>query len=172
MAEPLEETYFKWLCAKVRKNSGSHHYNLFRILHNTEFTWVVSMDRNRAADGRELREYYCTAAYVRKDRIWFGEPCSVLEMLIAFADRASYQTDMPLRDWFWQFMINLKLDGYSGVSRSDEPYIEEILYIFLARQYDECGDGGLFPLRKPCKRDQRRRELWYQLFDYLDDQGI
>lgn len=172
MAEPVEERYFNWLCAKVRMNSGSTHFNLFRILHNTEFTWRIALDGNRAEDGIELREVYCNAVNAYPPEAWFHEPCSVLEMLIAFAGRASSQSGPSRKEWFWQFMTNLRLEGYGRVQRSDEPRIDDILIVFMDREYDECGDGGLFPLRKPAKRDQRRVELWYQLFDYLDDQGI
>lgn len=172
MTEPLEERYFNWLCAKVRKNSGSSHFALFRILHDTEFTWRIALDGNRAEDGIELREIFCTATDTTPKQRWLDEPCSVLEMLIAFADRASYQTGQPRREWFWQFLINLRLEDYSRVQRSDEPDIDHILIVFMDRRYDECGDGGLFPLRKPAKRDQRRVELWYQMYDYFTDQGI
>lgn len=170
MEEPLEETYFNWLCAKVRQNPAPDYLGLFRILHSTEFYWVVMMDQNRAADGRELREYFCSSAYISVDERWFREPCSVFEMLIAFADRAEFQTDRPQKEWFWEFITNLHLEDFRRVSRRDEQLIQSILDQFMSRNYDYSGDGGLFPLRNP-ERDQTRVEIWYQFCDYMKDQG-
>ena len=168
MEEPVEELYFNWLCAKVRENSGPNHLSLFAILHGTEFVWDSSVagDRNRAADGKELRAFFFTAAYIKRDQNMMRQPCSIFEMLIAFADRANFQTDKPVKDWFWEFMTNLRLDEFRRVTGSDEDKIHDILYNFVWRQYDSNGDGGLFPLRRP-QEDQRKVELWYQLFQYL-----
>ena len=168
MTEPLEEQYFNWLCAKVRENSGPNHISLFRIMHMTEFPWTVEGDRNRAADGRELRIYFCNEAFLKRDQSWLHEPCTIFEMLIALADKANFQTDIPAQDWFWNFMNNLNLDGFRRVTGNDEARIHEILHTFVWRLYDEYGNGGIFPLRRP-RNDQRKVELWYQLFEYLDE---
>jgi len=172
MDEPLDETYFNWLCAKVERNPAPDYVDLFRVLHATPFTWIIDLDRNREADGRELRQIFTTEMRIRKDLVWFREPCSVFEMLIAFADRAWFQTDdISQVQWFWQFLINLNLDQYHRVVGSDLGHIEETLRIFVDRRYNEHGEGGLFPLRNP-KHDQRKVELWYQFFEYLDEQGL
>ncbi len=171
MEEPIEETYFNWLCAKVRENSGPNHISLFQIMHETDFTWTEFGDSHREADGRELRSYFCTAAYIKKDQRWFNEPCSIFEMMIAFAAHAEFTTEMPLKNWFWQFMINLHLEDFRRVTGSDESRIRDILHVFVWRLYDENGDGGMFPLRRPQK-DQRKVEIWYQFAEYLEDQGI
>lgn len=171
MDEPLEESYFNWLCAKVRQNPAPDYLSLFRILHTTEFTWVVMLDRNRAADGRELREYYCTEAYIKRIPSWFQEPCSIFEMLIALCGHLQFQTDRPVKDWFWELITNLHLEDFRRVSKSDESIIDDILYTFVWREYEYSGEGGIFPLRNP-RRDQRKVEIWYQFFDYLTDQGF
>jgi len=171
MDEPLEEAYFTWLCAKVRENNTANHITLFQILHETPFTSTDPGDRNREADGRELRVYFCNAAFVKRDQRWFAQPCSIFEMLIAFADRANFQTGISVRDWFWEFMTNLHLEDFRRVTGSDESRIHDILYTFVWRLYDENGDGGLFPLRRP-QHDQRKVELWYQLSEYIDEKGI
>lgn len=171
MGEPIENLYFNWLCAKVLTPGNRNYYDLLYILHTTEFVWVILGDKNRAEDGCELREDFLREARLGKDPHWFDEPVSVFEVLIAFAKRASFQTDIPVRDWFWAFMNNLGLDEFRRVTDSDIPVIEEILHVFIWRTYDQNGNGGLFPMRRP-KRDQREVEIWYQFCEYIEDQGL
>lgn len=172
MNEPLDEIYFNWLCAKVRQNPAPDYLGLLRVLHSTEFVWVEPLDENRAEDGKELREYFCNSMGIDGSIEWLDdEPCSLLEFFIAFSDRAEFQTDRPLKEWFWEFMTNLNLEDFRRVSRSDESRIRDILDTFVWRLYDYNGDGGIFPLRRP-RQDQRKVEIWYQFFDYLEDQGL
>jgi hypothetical protein len=95
----------------------------------------------------------------------------VFEILIAFADKASFQINMSLKEWFWQFITNLKLEDFSRASYSDRETIHDILNRFVMREYEPNGDGGLFPLRRP-HNDQRRVEIWYQFCEYVDDNGL
>lgn len=168
MDEPIEETYFNWLCAKVLSVQVPIYWHLMRILHNTEFVWVVSRDRNRAEEGLELREDFLRELYLDPEEDWANEPCSVLEMLIGFAKRAAFQTERTAKSWFWEFMTNLGLDEYRQVSNADVPIIEDILYTFIWRTYDDNGHGGMFPMRWP-KRNQAGVEIWYQFCEYLDE---
>ena len=171
MDEPLEEAYFGWLCAKVLTTRPPVYDDLLRILYCTEFVYVHPMDRNRAEDGMEQRRYFLQAAFTKGTDEFLNYPCSVLEMLVAFAERACFQTDQSTIHWFWIFMNNLNLDEYRRVSNADKPVIEEILNVFMWRLYDPYGRGGLFPMRR-THNDQRKVELWYQFFEYLDDQGL
>lgn len=170
MSEPIEEEYLNWLCAKVRKTRSPMYDDLFVILHKTEFVWTVHGDRNRAEDGCELRLDFLRESGWNNDQAWFNQPCSVLEILVALAKRACFQTDRPTTEWFWEFISNLYLDDFRRVSRNDVPLIEEILHNFVWRTYDPSGHGGIFPMRWP-KQDQRKVELWYQFFEYLDEKG-
>lgn len=171
MPEPIDHEYFNWLCAKVRKTRAHIYIDLLRILDTTEFIWVIPEDKNRAEDGIELRLGFLQESGVHYDGPWMSQPCSVLEMLLAFANRASFQTDIPVRDWFWELMDNLDLGEYRQVSRVDEIHIREKLHMFIWRTYDPSGYGGLFPMRWP-KSDQRKVEIWYQFFEYLEDRGL
>ncbi len=172
MSEPIEENYFDWLRAKVSSSIHSqNHYDLLHILYRTEFVWFVPGDRNRAEDGKELRQHFLSETGWENDPYWFNEPCSVFEVFISFAKRASFQTDDPVSDWFWIFMTNLHLDEYYRVSKPDALVIDEILYAFVWRTYDENGYGGIFPMRCP-ENDQRKVEIWYQFCEYVDDQGL
>lgn len=171
MEEPIEEAYFRWLCAKVMAINVSNYHALTQILYSTEFIWIISGDRNRAQDGIELREEFIKETKINNEAAWFHMPCSLLEMFIAFSRRAAFQTDTPSREWFWEFLANLKLNEYRRVNLSDVSIIEDILDTFLWRTYDATGYGGMFPMRNP-DNDQRKVEIWYQFCEYLDDRGL
>jgi hypothetical protein len=173
MNEPLENLYFNWLCAKVimtdKSTPSLTHYKLLRMLHNTEFTWLLSGDDNRAEDGKELRSEFLIAADIPDNVEWRTIPgCSMLEMFIAFARRAQFQTEIPAREWFWEFMNNIGLDGADDGSDITEGEIEDILDVVVWRTYLANGYGGIFPIDDPT-HDQRKVELWYQFYEYLED---
>lgn len=169
MPEPIENAYFNWLCAKVLGLGDRNYIDLLRILHTTEFVWVLSGDRDRAADGLELRAEFTNASRSSPDPLLFDVGCSIFEMLFAFAKRAEFQTDIKASTWFWIFINNLELNEYRRITRHDVPNIESILYSFIWREYDDNGRGGLFPLTYP-RHDQRTVEIWYQFYEYLDEQ--
>lgn len=171
MTEPIEEAYFNWLCAKVKDRHDSNYVTLLEILYKTEFTWIIPGDRNRLADGIELRTYFLNESGLEKDPVWFEELCSVFEVLIAFAMRAAFQIDNGISDCFWMFIENLNLIDYRYVDESDLPVIQEILYNFIWRTYDENGYGGLFPLDNADK-DQRNVEIWYQFCAWVDEKAL
>lgn len=178
MGEPLEEAYFNWLCAKV----VDHFYTvnevptlsyskLLRTLHNNEFVWMLSGDDNRAEDGKDLRGEFLIECDIPDNPEWRTIPgCSVLEMLIAFSRRAEYQNDQPAREWFWEFISNLGFLECTDDSVITSQDIEEHLELFIWRNYNIDGSGGLFPMQHSY-RDQRAVEIWYQLCDYLVDQN-
>lgn len=171
MNEPIEEAYFNWLCAKVTSPYMTNHVDLLQILHRTEFVWFIPGDRNRKEDGLELREYFLNETGYEKDNSWFNELCSLLEVLIAFAQRAAFQIDFSVSKWFWKFMENLNLNEFRQVSNRDLQVIDEILHAFIWRMYDSNGYGGLFPLDEPDE-DQRQVEIWYQFCAWVDEKGF
>ena len=175
MNEPLENLYFNWLCAKVLNLKPIHEeetfWNLLRKLHKTEFVWTISGDDNRAEDGKELRREFIFQAEIPDNPEWrLVIGCSVLEMLIAFARRAEFQTDESAPLWFWEFLSNLGLDGFSDQKGMEEEYVDLVLEDFIWRTYSPDGEGGMFPIRNPSS-DQREVEIWYQFCEYLVDQG-
>jgi hypothetical protein len=174
MGEPLENLYFNWLCAKVIEPRKFHpsdtYWELLRKLHRTEFVWTLSGDDNRAEDGKELRREFILQADIPDDPEWrllIG--CSVLEMLIAFSRRAEFQTDMPAKEWFWEFLTNLGLGDFDDGSDLDPEEVDEVLEQLIWRTYDANGVGGLFPIKNP-EVNQKEIEIWHQFCDYLVDQ--
>lgn len=172
MSEPLDHQYFNWLCAKVMYDEPGRNHDLMRVLHQYEFVWQVPGDESRAEDGKDLRYQFAQAANLPVATGWDPLGCSVLEMLIAFADRCEFQTDQPVKYWFWVMLQNLGLDEYRLVRDADVPYIQQILYVFVWRLYDERGAGGLWPLNHPPAEDQRGVDIWYQFFAYLEDRNL
>lgn len=173
MNEPLENLYFNWLCTKVSQNGHTTPSNSFltllRMLHKTEFVWLLSGDDNRAADGKELRREFLILADIPDDPEWRSYGCSLLEMFIAFAQRAEFATDEPVHDWFWEFIENLRLKEFNDAADIFPQEIEDILEQLIWRTYKPNGSGGMFPLEDP-HTDQRELEIWYQFCDYLVDQ--
>lgn len=168
---PVEMGYLDWLYSKVALTSRStpttQHYNLMRMLHLTEFVWQISGDDNRAEDGRDLRREY--ELLTRAPDCIDDEECSVLEMFVALCFDIEFQTDIPAREWFWEFMENLGLAGFNDGAYPGDDVVREILDRFVWRQYSYNGQGGAFPIRKP-RHDQRKVEIWYQFWEYLKDQ--
>lgn len=175
MNEPLENLYFNWLYAKVsnpRHRTPSLTFDtLFKTLHNIEFVWLLSGDDNRAEDGKELRREFLIMGEIPDDIEWRTQiPCSVFEMLIAFSKTADKNTGIPFYEWFWEFLRNLNLSEANDASGVEPGEIMEVIEMFLWRNYERNGDGGLFPLREP-NRDQTEIEIWDQFCDYLVDQN-
>jgi hypothetical protein len=168
----LENLYFKWLCAKVNyvmsPTPSLTYWRLLRILHTTEFVWLLTGDDNRAADGVELRVEFLHEENISDQPEWLSLGCSILEMFIGFSRRAQFITEVPAKDWFWEFVENLGLLDVNDGSELDDEEIQKILGQFIWRTYDKKGSGGIFPLDKP-KEDQRGVEIWYQFCDYLVD---
>ncbi len=172
MNGPTEEVYFSWLCAQVLDPLNRYqHVGLLETLHNTEFVWLVPGDKNRADDGLELRLAFMTTTRLEPDASWETTGCSVFEMLIALAQRAEFQTDIPVRDWFWIFMKNLNLDQYRAISNTAIPEVIERLQTFVWRTYAPDGRGGLFPLQY-TQRDETQVELWFQFCEFVEEQKI
>jgi len=178
--EPIEDLYFNWLVSKVSKRRGrtpsTSYDSLLYAMHRTEFTSMLVGDDNRAADGKELRHTFLNTIRIpySEDELeaWLYLDCSVLEMLVAFADRAAFNTAVKSKDWFWIFIDNLGLSEISDSEYARMKYrIRPALNTFIRRNYNDLGHGGLFPLSE-SNNDQRSVEVWYQFCEYLIDQNI
>lgn len=164
------EDYYQWLIDLLGDEDLRLDYQkLLRKLFDTEFTWTVDFDRNRAQDGLYLREIFT------RDTTWpidFDKPCSVLEMMIALAMRCEdliYDPDVTdsVVETFKDMLYNLSLD-----LMDDSHYIESrvnyILKKFLNREYDSHGNGSIFCVGS-CVQDFRVMDLWWQANAFLDE---
>lgn len=162
--KPLEELYFEWLCGPLdRKWDISFDEDMLALMHRTPFKPLVQNDQNRALDGIGLREEFLYECPVNSSPWeiggWRSMPCSILEMLLALAERASYQTGVRKEDWFATFVHNLGLPAGPTKTR-------RVLKRLNERTYHADGGGGLFPLANPLE-DQREVEIWYQMAAYV-----
>ena len=167
--------YFNWLYDWVCGRRFSKHVSYRKLLmrlHDTEFTYLIERDENRAADGTELRYRYCTDQDMYDVPECLDGPCSVLEMIVALAIRCeeNIMDDPHLGDrtgqWIWNMITNLGLGSMTD-EHYDREYIDNVVDTFLNREYYPDGKGGLFRIRD-CHRDLREVEIWIQMCWYLD----
>jgi hypothetical protein len=175
----IQEEYFTWLYGIVcdyKQTDGISYIKLLRHLHDTDFTYLMERDGNRADDGIQLRYRFAISEGYRavSDQVLsdLDAPCSVLEMMIALAltceenimDDTSYGNRTG--QWFWSMIVSLGLGPFID-TRYDRRLVDAIISRFLNREYEPDGRGGLFTI-KHCKTDLRDMEIWGQLCWYLD----
>lgn len=177
----IQNDYFEWLLDIVKANDGHYedtYYLLLKKLHKMPFYDVLPNDDNRTHDGYALRLRYADENILnnREYDIFMEDGCSVLEMMIALAERIDgimYDLDgrNNVAQWFWEMIENLGLDcmtDYQYCDYGSDAYLEQVVLTFLDRRYKRDGRGGLFPLESPAS-DQRKVEIWYQMQAYLDE---
>ena len=167
--------YFEWLYQLVcgdRYSNAISYKKLLAYLHHTEFTYLLSKDKNRAADGVDLRYRFSKERYHGHVPSCLDGPCSILEMMVALAIRCeeTIMDDPKIGDrtsqWFWGMVTNMGL-GYMSDNRFDERAAKEIIDRFLNRDYSQNGRGGLFTVRN-CEYDLTNIEIWTQMLWFLD----
>ncbi|ASR83349.1 hypothetical protein SEA_MEDIUMFRY_54 [Arthrobacter phage MediumFry] len=170
----LDDLYLEWLYKKAvggtrDANPARSFWQLAKQLYSTRFEWVVPNDDNRAEDGKSLRDEFVAENDIHDiDPDWMDLDCSMLEMLIALAGRASWESSGEPGDWFWHFLRTMEIDQYSDLRYSThvKAEIAHIVERIIYRKYGRNGAGGLFPLRNAIK-DQRTAEIWEQMALYL-----
>ena len=174
----INEDYFEWLYEGMCGNRYSKNISyrkLLEHLHNTNFRYTISNDKNRASDGIDLRYSFALSQGCEDEpeliTDYLKGPCSVFEMMVALAKRCESVMDDPkigdrTGQWFWGMINNLGLGGMND-NRYDEQYVNDVIDTFLDREYKSNGKGGLFTIRN-CEYDLREVEIWYQLCWYLD----
>lgn len=171
------DLYYAWLVDLIDDGRGwSDDYS--RVLHelfHTIFTFTVHRDRNRAAEGTDLRYIYAEEIGADPD-FWtdfLPVECTVLEMMVALArkwdNELMFDVDNGhrLHEWFFIMLKNCGLDRYPN-RLYDEDSVHYIIERFLNRGYERDGRGGLFRT-KDQRIDMRETELWYQLNYFVSD---
>jgi len=175
MSEPLDELYFTWLYSQVATVEVRHpsrtYWQVLRVLYKKEFVWLIPNDDNRIEDGKDLRyEFIDDVGVPNVDDGWVNLGCSMLELFIGLSRRLSFEAEGEPEQWFWRLMENLDLEKYNDNMPLPESKVDNILDQVIWRTYSKTGRGGLFPLKKGSRKDQREVELWYQLSEYVLDQ--
>ena len=162
--------YLMWLCNRVGLDTKKYK-RLASALYRMPFEWPgsIPMDSNRAQDGVMLRYYYNQETGNTPPSDDLG--CSVLEMLVALAERMDSIIGEPgiiqYDVWFGIFMANLELyDETDEFFREGE--VKEVVSNMMHREIDYDGIGGLFPLARPYE-DQRDLSIWDQMSCYINE---
>jgi len=172
MFNELRNRYFKWLESFVAHidDLSPNEEDLLEELYATpyEYSSICPNDSNRKIDGYELRQRFIDECHETQEKLkWISGPCSVLEMLVALADRCEkdimYDPNYGDRtsEWFWTMLHNLGIQ-----SNSSEKDVAERLQRWMNREYGFNGYGGLFPL-EDAGEDQSKVEIWYQMNTYM-----
>lgn len=161
--------YFVWLCTKV---DACNHFGIMEKLHDTEFTWIergnLIRDENRADAGKNLRREFLDLKCIPNIYGDMNVPASVLEVLVALAVDADGKlagdgSGDGVPKYFHEMVSNLGVYDSPG----DVNYI---LDRWLNREFEWNGTGSPFPIRKGCKFDQRKVELWLQACGYFSQE--
>lgn len=172
--EDVKRKYFQWICSVVcdKRHPMYRYERLLYALHDREFTFMMDMDENRAADGIDLRNRFVHEFGCFHHRGFDTGPCSVLEMMVALSIRCEeHIMDDPeignrTGEWFWLMIDNLDLMSMDN-DNFNVAYVDEVIDIFLAREYHPNGRGGLFPAPS-FGYDMRTIDIWYQMMRYLN----
>lgn len=177
----MKQEYDNWvinLSTNWCSNYG-HYGRLMEFLHSIPFysTVQVPLDKNRGADGKDLRLRFVETTkdydYRHVYLYLYDYPPTMLEVMVALSIRCE---ENIMRDdnygdrsgeWFYGMLCSSGLDIYSD-EFFDKDEVAEIVNRILERKYSKNGKGGLFTLSNPPK-DLRKVEIWYQLLWYLDE---
>lgn len=174
----IVQSYYDWICsiAILDEYDRQNYSLLLNSLWNSEFVYILPMDKNRESDGLNMRYHYgrlhgidCESI----DHIFETRPCSMLEMMVALAIRAEDQIMQDSKAgnrtsyWFMEMLINSYLYSLTN-DNFDQRYYDICLDIILNRRYEPNGDGGLFKVDEP-KQDMRATDIWFQCMWYLDE---
>lgn len=157
--------YFEWLAQHVNPDEDP---TILHELFDRDFYWSIPMDENRNDDGVYLRTLYTEQTNRTIDIDLTDNISTVLEFLIALADRTDGATShvQNVGFWFHMFLHNMGLghpDYYMTHGVVDDEYIDICVERLLSHQYSYNGtNGGLFVMDSPPK-DLRRIEFWWQL---------
>lgn len=170
--EELNKRYFDWLCQLVHVEGYSM---LMHLLYSIDFYALIDMDENRATDGIDLRYRFGRENDIPDSvtaSLLDTHPCSVLEMMVALADRCEThimgnpeigdRCGQWFREMLWSLGLESETDGYF-----DEEYCLKTIVSFLERDYRKDGKGSLF-FNRGTIRDMTKIEIWYQMMEYLN----
>lgn len=172
MKRTMWDDYAQWIWETYHIYNKSYT-SLFRELLNIPFVVVLDRDENRLGDAEAIRDRYFAENGISGSFI--DHKISVLEVLLGLSIRVDNEYVGNPRDphpetIFWEMLDNLGLNKYIN-SRFSPQKVHEIVDIFVYREYDFDGYGGIFPLKNP-KKDQKNVEIWDQCMAYLTENWL
>ena len=170
----IKTEYFHHLVSMVvdRKHPRIDYIPLLDLLHSMKFELELPEDEDRVKDGAYLRDKWLSEEGIYEYLSEFdGEKVSVLEVLVALADRLSFQIgnnctgDHGIQQCFWEILSNLGLEKYSA-GNYKPINIKEKVRAWMLRRIRKDGLGGAFPLQN-SRFDQKKAPIWQQMNDYI-----
>jgi len=174
----LSDGYFRWLLGILgfKETAECRYLSMLSYLYSTDFKLtdpVVGHDENRLSDAFELRATFSNNFTDPVLPKIFEEPMSVLEVLTAFAmridDDIMYDGSLHASKWFFIMIDNLGMTNFTDDALGLDWTIEDeeqIVDIWMSRQYRGDGKGSIFPLKCPGV-DQKNLEMWYQMQEWF-----
>lgn len=158
--------YTRWLLSRLGADECNYIF-LSSCLNSIEFYYLKTDDKNRASDGRELREEYIKEA---GDEILDSLPAAVtaLEVLCGLSIRADWILQESPYAWFIIFLENLGLDFLtdSKWTTDGESFVIATIHKWLDRRFSPNGSGS--PWRS-MKHDVTTLCMWDAMQWYLAD---
>lgn len=171
----FNKLYFDYLTNLIDSDGKIFEYTgLLEYLYNCQFVWLsnIPLDENRAIDGIQLRTSYAKLLSPQDvnmfSEVVFNKPCSMLEMLIALADRLTYiVSSLDRSNYFWLFIDNLGLNIYNDSSYNPMA-VNSIVQAFIYGKKVNPADANP-PLLFPCREvyNNLDKDLYMQANYYL-----
>ena len=159
--------YVRWLLNKMGA-AEVESLSLYLALLDIDFYWTDDFkeDGNRAADARALRDDYI---YDTGSHPGVSTAPTVLEVLVAMAERATPIGYDPAWTWFQNFLTNLGFDYLTDALWSDdaERFVKSTVRKWLDRRFSPSGVGS--PFRGNGTYDVSKVSMWSSLQWYLAD---
>lgn len=169
----LSQLYYNWLTTELISVDPSF-INVVEILFSRDYVPIMNMDESRKQDGKHLRDQFM-AKYEGRSAIILGsspwdDECSMLEMMIGLSVRMKQEfffEDDDIFDVNTILFENMLMSLCIKPSSTSEE-VNEIIDIFLMRQYDATGRGSLFDLtNKTSDIDWRIPPIWNQMLAWV-----
>lgn len=173
------QEYFEWLVSLVGEEWYGHRYReLLYLMFQKDYFWTVAQDENRAEDGKALRIRFLEdfPNHLWSEDLLDGHCASVLEVLIAFAERCS---DQVFRDGmektvpiFWFFVENLGLTGCFDTVFTEQKRTK--MCTALENWMGGATVGRKRVLKVPLFGNlcDANEELWYQMHRFLRENPL
>lgn len=166
--------YKSWLYDMVGVNSPDHsYYLLLDSLFSIDYFFLIEFDENRMMDGINLRSEFISSEAtdnMKYNIFMSSDTANVLEVLIGIAKRMDFilydEQESRLIPLFWELIENLGLGEMDDNNFKGNAIVRRVISKWLNRSYTSSGKGNIFPLKK-TKYDQRQRETWDQMNEYL-----
>ena len=159
--------YYIWLISIVGNVPES---DLLQYLFNIDYVWTFPMDEKRSQDGIDLRYIFANTYGLDQkayDDMFGNRPCTMLEMLVAFANRIENEFMATPNNnttglWFNSMLHSLGLD----TKKFNRAEVDHILLKFFTHEYRPDGQGSLFYI-PGFTGDMRYMQLWDQANRWL-----